>query len=160
MRDGSLVAQPFDTNRLQLHGAPVTVAEGVSEEPENGVARYSISTDGTLVFLPQSPVAPAAIMSLDRQGRATTLAQAPLWISNGSLSPDGTRLAIDPDGATQQIAIVDLTRNTTQRFTYKWDNADPIWTPDGRRLIFCRTSGAACGMSTGKPLTAAASPSD
>ncbi len=118
VRDGSLVAQPFEPNRLQLHGAPVTVAEGVSEEPENGVARYSLSTDGTLVFLPRSPVAPAAIVSLDRQGRATTLAQAPLWISNGRLSPDGTRLAIDPDGATQQIAMIDLTRNTTQRFTY------------------------------------------
>ena len=142
VQDGSLVAQPFDTNRLQLHGAPVTVAEGVSEEPENGVARYSISTDGTLVFLPQSPVAPAAITSLDRQGRATTFAQAPLCISNGSLSPNGTQLAIDPDGATQQIAIVDLTRNTTQRFTYEWDIANPIWTPDGRRLIFLSDLGS------------------
>jgi eukaryotic-like serine/threonine-protein kinase len=136
VRNGSLVVQPFDATRLQLRGTPTTVAKGVSEETVNGVGRYSVSTDGTLLSIPEGTTPQAEILSVDRQDRATPLAQAPLWTPNGALSPDGTRLAIDPDGATQQIAILDLTRNSTQRFTYEWDNADPVWTPDGRRLVF------------------------
>ncbi len=94
VRNGSLVLQPFDADRLELGGPPVTVADGISEESVNGVARYSISSDGTLVSLPASAAAHAELVSLDRQGRATTVAQAPLWIQNGALSPDGTRTTV------------------------------------------------------------------
>jgi len=52
------------------------------------------------------------------------------------LSPDGTRLAIDP-GQPRDIWTYDIARATTTKITT--DAADdwyPIWTPDGQRIVF------------------------
>jgi eukaryotic-like serine/threonine-protein kinase len=57
------------------------------------------------------------------------------------VSPDGRKIAVDPDGATQQIAILDLVRQTFQRVTFEWDNASPLWLPDGSRLVFRSNAG-------------------
>jgi serine/threonine-protein kinase len=134
-RGGSLLTVPFDPKSLRLDGTPETVVTGVSHEPGNGISRYAVSRGGTLIWMPGVPVPNVDLMSVDRTGRATKVADTRA-LQNGSISPDGTRLAIDPDGATQQLAIVDLARNTTQQLTYEWDSGFPIWTPDGGRLIY------------------------
>jgi serine/threonine-protein kinase len=134
-RAGSLLTVPFDAKSLRLDGTPETVVTGVSNEPGNGIGRYAVSTAGTLVWMPGTPVPNVDIMSVDRTGRGAKVADTRA-LQNGAISPDGTRLAIDPDGATQQLAIIDLARNTTQQLTYEWDSGFPIWTPDGRRLIY------------------------
>ncbi len=68
-------------------------------------------------------------------------------------------------GATQQIAVIDLSRDLLQQFTYEWDNANPLWTADGSHLIFRSNSGggqrrlywqAADGSGKPEPLTAGA----
>lgn len=140
-RAGQLIALPFDPRRLTTHGAPVTVADGVQDLPAVGVSYYTVSAGGTLFFVPRTPSPTATVVALDREGRATKLADAPFAITSGSVSPDGRQIALDPDGATQQIALIDLTRNTMQRVTYEWDNASPLWTPDGSRLIFRSNAG-------------------
>ena len=134
---GQLVAVPFDPKRLTVTGAPVTVAEGVEDLAQTGVSYRAVSADGTLFFIPRATTPPSgAIMAIDRLGRATKLADAPYAVGSGRVSPDGRRMAIDPDGATQQIALIDLARNTMQGFTYEWDNASPLWSPDGSRIFF------------------------
>jgi hypothetical protein len=136
-REGKLIAVPFDPERLAIRGAPTTVAESIADMPVAGLSYHSISADGTLAWLPRATEAPSAsIVAMDRGGRATKLADAPSTANTGSLSPDGTRLAVDPDGACQQIAIIDLAHNRTQQVTFEWDNSVPLWTPDGSRLIF------------------------
>jgi Tol biopolymer transport system component len=136
-RAGQLLAVPFDADRLTAGGVPAIVAEGVENLPQSGTSYYTMSADGTLFYVPRQALpAPNALLAIDERGRATRLADAPFAASAGSLSPDGRYLAVDPDGATQQIAIVDIDRNTTRRITFEWDNASPLWTPDGSRLIF------------------------
>ena len=54
----------------------------------------------------------------------------------GRISPDGTRAAVDPDGATQQLDVIDLAHSTSVRLTYDWDNTTPVWSPDGKRLFY------------------------
>jgi Tol biopolymer transport system component len=162
-RAGALIGVPFDQDRLALRGPPVTLATGVSDELRSGVSRYTISSNGILIWVPRSPAPPqAAVVAVDRQGHATKIADAPYSLSRGRLSPDNGRLAVDPDMATQQVAIVDLARNTTQRLTYEWDNSGPLWTPDGTHLIFRSNTGggvrnlywqAADGSSAAERLT-------
>jgi len=141
-RAGTLIGVPFDPDRLVLTGPPVTLATGVSDEPLTGTSRYTTSGDGTFVWVARS-VGPglATVVSVDRQGRATRVADTPSTLSNGRLSPDGLRLATDPDGATQQVAIVDMTRNAAQQLTYEWDNSAPVWTADGTHLVFRSNTG-------------------
>jgi Tol biopolymer transport system component len=136
-RAGQLLAVPFDADRLTAGGVPAIVADGVENLPLSGTSYDTMSANGTLFYVPrQARPAPNALLAIDERGRTTKLADAPFDASAGSLSPDGRYLAVDPDGATQQIAIVDIDRNTTRRITFEWDNASPLWTPDGSRLIF------------------------
>jgi Tol biopolymer transport system component len=135
-RAGQLLAVPFDADRLTAGGVPAIVADGIENLPATGTSYHTLSASGTLFYVPrQASPAANALLAIDDHGRATRLADAPFAATSGSLSPDGRYLAVDPDGATQQIAIVDLNRNTTRRITFEWDNASPLWTPDGSRLI-------------------------
>jgi Tol biopolymer transport system component len=57
------------------------------------------------------------------------------------LSPDGTRLAIDP-GQPRDIWTYEIARGTTTKITT--DAADdqyPLWTPDGQRIVFTSNRG-------------------
>ena len=49
---GTLMAVPFDVERLELSGDPVPVFQGVRSAPGQGTADYSISNDGTLIYAP------------------------------------------------------------------------------------------------------------
>jgi serine/threonine-protein kinase len=136
-RAGQLLAVPLDADRLTAGGVPAIVADGVENLPTSGTSYYTMSANGTLFYVPRQAVpAPNTLLAVDERGQTTKLADAPFAASAGSLSPDGRYLAVDPDGATQQVAIVDLERNTTRRITFEWDNASPLWTADGSRLIF------------------------
>jgi Tol biopolymer transport system component len=54
-----------------------------------------------------------------------------------AFSPDGSRLAVTVLGGNDVIAIHDMRRGTTSRLTRTgWDNHDPLWTPDGKHLLF------------------------
>ncbi|MGE5243569.1 MAG: protein kinase domain-containing protein, partial [Betaproteobacteria bacterium] len=158
-RAGDLIAVPFDGGRLEVHGAPATIARGVSNVPANGIARYSVSDDGTFVWTPEPSVpARAWVSSVDLQGRETRLADVPPEAGAPALSPDGQRLAIDPDGATKQIAVIDLSRGATQRITYEWDNAEPLWTPDGSRLIYTSDLGGGANNLYWRPADGSGTP--
>ena len=140
-RAGQLLAIKFDPATLSTSGAPVVVAEGVANHPQAGTSYHTFSKSGLLVFISDGPTPTGQFVAIDREGRVTKLAEGPAQLTSGSLSPDGRRLAIDPDGATQQIAIVDFSRSLIQPLTFEWDNANPIWTPDGQRLVYRSNTG-------------------
>jgi Tol biopolymer transport system component len=140
-RAGQLLAVKFDPATLSTSGAPVVVADGVANHPEAGTSYHTFSRSGLLMFIPAGPKPVGQFVAVDRQGRSTKLAEGPTQLTSGSLSPDGRRLALDPDGATQQIAILDFSRNLIQPLTFEWDNANPIWTPDGTRLVYRSNTG-------------------
>ena len=53
------------------------------------------------------------------------------------LSPDGSNLAVavaEQDG--MDIQVYDLDRGVASRLTTEGDNQMPVWTPDGRRIVF------------------------
>jgi serine/threonine protein kinase/Tol biopolymer transport system component len=137
-RDNTLVALPFDAERLTVSGAPVTVLEGVVTIPQNGVSQYGISRDGSLVYVAGAELGRRApLVAVDRQGRRTPLSDGPPGrATSGRVSPDGRWLVLDPDAATQQLMLLDLGSGAMRRLTHEWDNATPVWTPDGHRLIF------------------------
>ena len=75
----------------------------------------------------------------DRNGKETPAIDEPGDYRDTWLSPDGKRLAFDASGPSTSgdIWIRDLVRRVTTRFTF--DPAierDPIWSPDGRQIVF------------------------
>jgi eukaryotic-like serine/threonine-protein kinase len=133
VREGTLMAQPFDSRRLELKGRAAPVAE----EIEGGYGAFSASANGTLGF---RQGAASQLTWYDRQGKVSGTA-AELGVSeNLALSPDGTRLAVTKGGGTgaTNIWLVDLSRGGAgTRFTFDSANdASPVWSPDGSRIIF------------------------
>ena len=77
-------------------------------------------------------------MWVDRKGEEEELPTPPDYYLTPKVSPDGKQvaLAISKNG-TPQIWILDLARKNPTRLTL--DNSSnflPIWTPDGKRIVF------------------------
>ena len=110
-----------------------------SSSSTSGLRAISASLDGTLCWHSQAS-ATSQPVRFDRQGREIArLAEAAAWFYP-HLSPDGQRLAIAraiADTTVEDIWIIDIARNVTTRMTLDpADDACPVWSPDGTRLVF------------------------
>jgi serine/threonine-protein kinase len=139
IHDGTLFAEPFDRDRLEVTGQAVQVLEGVSSTADSGAAQFAVSANGTLVYLPgQSTTASIPISWMDSSGKTTPLRSASTaWVSP-RFDPDGHRIALQIlDGQHSDIWIAEWMRDTLTRLTVDPARAtNPVWTPDGRRLAF------------------------
>jgi len=140
---GSLRAVRFDPGRLEVLSDPVPVVEQVTTLG-TGAADFRVSRQGTLVYVPggsnaQGGVA-RSLVWVSRQGREEPIGAPPRTYAFPRLSPDGTRLALDIREQENDIWIWDLGRRTLTRLTFDPGvDAWPIWTPDGRRIVFAST---------------------
>jgi serine/threonine protein kinase len=156
LREGTLVAQPFDSTRLQLTGDPVRVSEGVFCYGP-GVSAFSVSSEGSLTFRDDAGWPLWQPVWLGRTGQEIGAVGPPghYWSGDSlfrpSRSPDVFRPSISPDGrwlaVTQrqanrppQIWIIDLQRDTASPFTVAAFNGMPVWSPDGDRLLWGRAA--------------------
>ena len=139
VRQGTLVAQPFDVNRLELTGVATPLAEHIGYYPNFGYAAFSVSQAGLLTYAPAMATT-GQLTWFDRSGRREASVGAPASYSAPSLSPDGSRAVvsiIDPQTATSHLWLFDLIRNTNSRLTLGPDSEFlPVWSPDGRALAF------------------------
>jgi eukaryotic-like serine/threonine-protein kinase len=146
--DGAVLAAPFDQNQLKLTGPAVPLFEGVMTKPF-GSADITMSSTGTLVYVPglaSSVGGVAELVYVSREGAITPL-DPPVTINPSanrgmSLSPDGSRLALDVVGvASPDIWIKQLPSGPLSRLTFEGRGSfRPTWTPDGRSVVYIATS--------------------
>ena len=92
IREGNLLQQPFDLDRLQLTGEPALVAEQVFRNAAFGLGDFSASATGVLAFRSGAPRM-NQFTWVDRSGRQLETVGPPGSYRTPTLSPDGTRLA-------------------------------------------------------------------
>jgi Tol biopolymer transport system component len=135
-RAGTLMAVPFDLSRFQVTGEPIPVAEDVSLATE-GVAQFDISRTGSLVYVPGDLQGNGRqLVWVDRKGEEQLLEAPPRNYLNPRLSPDGQRVAVTIQGANDDVWVYDIPRQTLARLTSQARSLNPIWTPDGKRIIY------------------------
>jgi serine/threonine-protein kinase len=142
---GTLLAVPFDARRLEVTGGPVPILEGVrrgnTPEINPGVAHFSVSNTGTLIYVP-GPVSPAEtdreLVRVDRKGGIEPLKLPRGHYETARVSPDGKRLTFGTEDAREAIIwIYDLSGTSSmRRLTVGGRNRYPIWSADGARVAF------------------------
>jgi serine/threonine-protein kinase len=147
-RGGNLYAVPFDVRRLQVGGGgaePVVQGVRLSGALRSGVAQFSVSDSGTLLFVPgpatitSGASAPTStVVVSDSTGTVTPVNLPPGPYQRPRVSPDGTRLAVGIDsGQESYVAIYDLNGHTAlRRLTFGGRDRWPIWSRDSQRVTF------------------------
>jgi serine/threonine-protein kinase len=133
-QNGTLMAAPFDPDRLEVTGTGVPRVESVLQF-NTGVAHYRVSDRGTLVYLSgESGGVQRRLVWVSRNGAEQDVGAPPQAYGYPRLSPDGRRVAVELDS---QIWLYDLARETLSKLTFEGStNQNPTWTPDGRRIAF------------------------
>jgi serine/threonine-protein kinase len=141
LHQSTLFAAPFDLGRLALTGAPVPILEDAGSTTVNG-GDFAFSNAGSFVYLSgRATTGGWAISWLDSTGKRLVL-HAPLGrYVTPRISPDGKRLAYAHGTPVQEdIWVKDLERDTPSRLTFfGGTNSYPVWTPDGRNIVFQST---------------------
>ena len=139
LRDRTLMAQPFDSNKLELTGEPVPLAEKVGFNTVLGFGNFSVSDSGVVTYMTSSLTGGQPAL-FDREGKQLSTIGQPGEYFNVLLAPDEKRLAAaipSSETGARDVWLVDLARGTPTRFTF--DAAEdfvPIWSPDGSRIVF------------------------
>jgi hypothetical protein len=163
LRDRALMAQPFDNRRLEMTGQAVPVAEQVASDlPDSGTGAFSASANDVLAFWRSDAASNQQLTWCDREGKVLGNLGEPGDYQGLALSPDGTKLALGQASRTvenyvdkryvaltglavmehldlshREVWLLDLSRSTSTRFTFgSAIDADPVWSPDGNRIVF------------------------
>jgi len=140
LRLDTLMAQPFDPDRLIMTGDAVPVADPVREVPIYSKALFSASEHGELAYVEGKPGADRQLVWLDRGGeRIGTVAGTDAFASP-HLSPDGKRILFYVDASGYDIWTYDIDRDVKARQTfgspYGQGSIYPVWSPDGSRIAY------------------------
>ena len=141
---------PFDAGRLTVTGSPVPILEDVSGTGAAGgdfAYASAPAAHGTLAYLPKQREATWPISWVDRAGKTQPLLASPDRYHTPRFSPDGKRLAFSAgSGSDEDIWVKDLDRDRPSRLTVLGANRSPVWTPDGKNIVFQSTNPSAPGL--------------
>jgi serine/threonine-protein kinase len=136
---GTLFAVPFDLDTLAVRGTPSAVLEQVAYSVATGSAQLDFSQTGTLVYRNgRAGGGLVTVQWLDGAGKTQPLLEKPNIYERPRLSPDGQRLALAvAEGGNQDIWVYEWQRDAMTRLTFGGGlNSQPVWSPDGRYIVF------------------------
>jgi Tol biopolymer transport system component len=142
-RAGTLVAQPFDLDRLELTGVATPIVEQVQiagAGATGAAGAYSVSETGLLAY--QTGVLTRSQLAwFSREGAQLSKLGDQADYGDVTLSPDGRRAVVsvaDPSTGTRDLWLFDLARGIRERFTFDpGDDFAPVWSRhDGGRIAF------------------------
>jgi|RhiMethySRZTD1v2_1073278.scaffolds.fasta_scaffold04287_5 eukaryotic-like serine/threonine-protein kinase len=145
VRSATLMAVPFNIDRLEVTGNPIALVEDVQQAigtgntfNDSGSAQVAIASTGRLVYATGGPApsVPRVLVWVDRDGKTEALQLPERQYTAPRIAPDGRRIAVSiaPDS---RVWVYDLQRGgltavtDTKEFAI-WN----IWSPDGQRIAY------------------------
>ncbi len=135
-----------------MKGAPAPLIEGVQRGVrgsggQGGSANYDVSANGTLVYVPGfigATGVPRRLLSVDPSGNSVPLIDDERDFWRPRISPDGTRVAVEvvSPNSVSQVWSVDLEQRTLNPVGDERETGYPVWTPDGKSVIYRRGEGS------------------
>jgi eukaryotic-like serine/threonine-protein kinase len=135
----TLLAQPFNADKLRLTGEPFPAAEHVGHTPDRTYSFFSVSDNGALAFRGEA-LGNKQLAWYSRDGVRIGGVGEPGQYDDIVISPDEGRVAVqylDPQRGNYNIGTMDLSSSIFTRVTtHPAQDVVPVWSPDGRKLVF------------------------
>jgi Tol biopolymer transport system component len=111
--------------------------QGVAADTPTGATHFACGGDGSLAYVTGNDQSGRILSWVERDGRATPLNLPPGLYNDVRLSPDRTRLALSVGSTgSADIWVYDFARTTFTRLTFSNNNGTPVWSPDGRSILY------------------------
>ena len=136
--EGTLLAAPFDPDRLEVTGPSRALVEGVLVGTSSA-SQFALSDTGALVYRLGERGGGLIPVWVDRDGSEEVLDPELIgYFESPAISPNGRRVAFQhvTVGGTENIWIYDLDQETFSRLTFEGRNIHPFWSPDGNEVGF------------------------
>src|SRR5437667_1169136 len=159
-----LIAVPVDAPHAKVTGESRVLAEGVAYQPSVYWGAFTAGGNGTVVYNTSTAAALSVLTWYDRAGKELGRVGEPGVLANPSISPDGTRAAVDIADLRANnvdIWIHDLKHDTSSRFTFDpAEEVSGVWSRDGSVLVYRLNFMAgsqlliknSAGLELGKPI--------
>ena len=138
--DRRLVSVPFNPAKGAVSGSPSALADLVGYQPATYWTSLTASENGTLVYNTSTGATLSELTWMDRRGKKLGHVGKPRVACNPSLSPDGSRVAVDiSDLAENNVDVWLESTNGTQntRFTFSpEEDVVGVWSRDGSTLAY------------------------
>jgi len=146
----SLLAQPFDPERLKLQGTPQPVRDRLPMANTGGIPGFAVSANGTLVVDRPAPVM-SQLTWMDRTGRAVATLGPRANIASFALAPDERRAVAeirDTDAGKIDLWLFDAGKESGTRVTFGEPTMRPLWAIDGRHVYVTQSDATQRQLST------------
>jgi eukaryotic-like serine/threonine-protein kinase len=138
--DGTVVAVPFNLRKLEFTGPAVPVAERVIVGGI-GAMELGLSAGGSFVYA-SGASGIRSLAHVGRNGVAQALSTEMRAYASPRFSPDGRLIAMEiAEGRGSAVWVFDIAQKTLTRLTFESDAVRPVWSPDGRYLIYTVAGG-------------------
>ena len=143
LRDGTLMALPFDPAERKATAEAVPVAENVAIAAHNRYGAFSLAANGTLAYWSGGAADNRELVWMDRSGTRVRTLGEPKGFVQLALSPDEKTVAATIGARPQgDVWLLDSASGLLTRFTFGSSGTSPVWSADGRTIVYARRSGA------------------
>jgi Tol biopolymer transport system component len=135
-----LVSVAFNVSGATVSGNTTVIANVVGFQPSTYWAAFAVAPNGTLVYNTNVGAAESALTWVDRSGKELSRVGDPAIMANPTLSPDGSRVALDI--SDQKANNVDIWIESTSgagnaRFTFDpSEEVVGVWSRDANMLAY------------------------
>jgi serine/threonine-protein kinase len=140
---GIISAVPFDVGRLEVAGPARTIDDKVNIDV-TGDFNLGVSRSGDLAYQPSAGDGDRIVL-VDRSGTASPIGADSGYLYVPRLSPDGRRVVVVRGTGNlftnRDLWVFDLLQHTQTRVTFDTTAAWPVWSPDGREIVYTRFPG-------------------
>ena len=142
LNDRVLMAQPFDTDSLELTGDPFPIAEDILYIGGAAKGVFSASDNGSLIYVGGIHEIGRTLAWVDTEGIPQGTLGEEAAYRRVMLSPDGkfaTTTVLDEAQSQYDIWIFEIERGLGTRFTFSSEDEHyGTWSPDSKRLYFTK----------------------